>query len=110
LKVNRHFGGTSAGFQGTTRRYVPEDRNLHNDRCENLKSYICFLSFTLSLSSSVFLCFCVFHSFSMSFSVFYSKLIIFCWLYLYLSSFFVLVLFHCFSFRRGYRRTSYSVA
>jgi hypothetical protein len=24
----------------TTQRYIPEDRTLHNYRCENLKSYI----------------------------------------------------------------------
>jgi hypothetical protein len=24
---------------GTTRRYIPEDGNFHNYRCENLKSY-----------------------------------------------------------------------
>jgi hypothetical protein len=26
-------------FQRTTRRYILEDRNLYNHRCENLKSY-----------------------------------------------------------------------
>jgi hypothetical protein len=31
--------GTSDDFQGTTRHYAPEDRTLHNHRCENLKSY-----------------------------------------------------------------------
>jgi hypothetical protein len=30
----------SVDFQRTTRRYVPEDRTLHNHRRENLKSYI----------------------------------------------------------------------
>jgi hypothetical protein len=34
---------TSADIQRTTRRYIPEDRTLHNDRCENFKSYM-FLS------------------------------------------------------------------
>jgi hypothetical protein len=29
----------SVDFQQTTRRYIPEDRTLHNHRCENLKSY-----------------------------------------------------------------------
>jgi hypothetical protein len=29
----------SVGFQRTTRRYIPEDKTLHNHRCENLKSY-----------------------------------------------------------------------
>jgi hypothetical protein len=31
---------TSVDFQRTTWHNVPEDRNLHNHRCENLKSYI----------------------------------------------------------------------
>jgi hypothetical protein len=31
---------TSVDFQRTTRRYIPEDRILHNHRCENFKSYI----------------------------------------------------------------------
>jgi hypothetical protein len=35
---------TSADFQRTTRRYIPEDRTLHNDRCENPKSFIMLLS------------------------------------------------------------------
>jgi hypothetical protein len=26
-------------FQRTAQRYIPEDRTLHNRRCENLKSY-----------------------------------------------------------------------
>jgi hypothetical protein len=30
---------TSVDFQRTTRSYIPEDWNLHNHRCENLKSY-----------------------------------------------------------------------
>jgi hypothetical protein len=29
----------SADFQRTTHRCMPEDRTLHNHRCENLKSY-----------------------------------------------------------------------
>jgi hypothetical protein len=31
---------TSANFQRTTRRDVPQDRTLYNHRCENLKSYL----------------------------------------------------------------------
>jgi hypothetical protein len=31
---------TSVDTQRTTRRYIPEDRTLHNHRCENRKSYI----------------------------------------------------------------------
>jgi hypothetical protein len=27
-------------IQRTTQRYIPEDRTLHNHRCENLKSYM----------------------------------------------------------------------
>jgi hypothetical protein len=30
----------------TTRRYIPEDGDFHNYRCENLKSYIFFTSLT----------------------------------------------------------------
>jgi hypothetical protein len=29
----------SVDFQRTTRRYKPEDRNLHNHRCDNLNSH-----------------------------------------------------------------------
>jgi hypothetical protein len=29
-----------ADFQQTTRRHIPEDRTLHNYRCDNLKSYM----------------------------------------------------------------------
>jgi hypothetical protein len=31
---------TLVDFQGTTRRYIPENSTLHNHRCESLKSYI----------------------------------------------------------------------
>jgi hypothetical protein len=31
---------TSLVFEGTTRRYIPEDRLIRNYRCENLNSYI----------------------------------------------------------------------
>jgi hypothetical protein len=34
------FSETPIDFQRTTRGYIPEDRALHNYRCENLKSYI----------------------------------------------------------------------
>jgi hypothetical protein len=30
---------TSVDYQRTTRRYAPEDRTLHNHRCENIKFY-----------------------------------------------------------------------
>jgi hypothetical protein len=30
---------TSVDFQRTTRRYIPEDRTLHEHRCENRRSY-----------------------------------------------------------------------
>jgi hypothetical protein len=39
LKMETCSSETSAGFQRTTRRYTPEERTLHNHRCENLKSY-----------------------------------------------------------------------
>jgi hypothetical protein len=29
----------SLDFQRTTQRFIPEDKTLHNHRCENLKSY-----------------------------------------------------------------------
>jgi hypothetical protein len=64
LKANLHFGETcclylqgrrisqprnqheagSKHVQRTTRRYIPEDRTLHNFCCENLKSGVCFVS------------------------------------------------------------------
>jgi hypothetical protein len=31
---------TPVGFQRTKRRYIPEDKTLHNYRCENLTSFI----------------------------------------------------------------------
>jgi hypothetical protein len=31
---------TSVGFQQVTRRYIAEDRTLHNHCCENLKYYL----------------------------------------------------------------------
>jgi streptogramin lyase len=31
---------TSVDFQRTTRCCIPEDRTLHNHRCENLRSYV----------------------------------------------------------------------
>jgi hypothetical protein len=31
---------SSSDFQQTTRRYISEDWNLHNHRCENLKFYM----------------------------------------------------------------------
>jgi hypothetical protein len=34
---------TSISFQRTVRRYIQEDRNIYNHRCENLKSYIAYL-------------------------------------------------------------------
>jgi hypothetical protein len=35
----KNFSETYAGFQRNTRRYISEDRTLHNHSCENLKSY-----------------------------------------------------------------------
>jgi hypothetical protein len=43
---------TSVGFQRTIRRYIPEDRTLHNYGCENLKSFKgtdCYLSAEVSI-------------------------------------------------------------
>jgi hypothetical protein len=31
---------TCVGFERITRRYIPEESNLHNHNCENLKSYV----------------------------------------------------------------------
>jgi hypothetical protein len=36
---------TSVDTQRTTRRYIPEDRTIHNHCCENLKSYTEFRQF-----------------------------------------------------------------
>jgi hypothetical protein len=36
-RLRRCSSETSVNFQRTIRRYVPEDRTLHNHRCENLK-------------------------------------------------------------------------
>jgi hypothetical protein len=38
----RYSSETSADFQRTTRRCIPEHSTLHKHRCENLKSYICW--------------------------------------------------------------------
>jgi hypothetical protein len=43
---------TSADFQRTTRRYIPEDRTPHSRRCDNLKSYIWVANFVRSLFRS----------------------------------------------------------
>jgi hypothetical protein len=52
---------TSAGFQWTTKRYIPADGTLHNHHCENLKSYIGKNSLDLKeLTSSISpLIFCI---------------------------------------------------
>jgi hypothetical protein len=40
LKMEETYSSeTSVVFQRTTRRYIPEDRTPHNDRCENLRPY-----------------------------------------------------------------------
>jgi hypothetical protein len=44
-----YYSETSVSFQRNTWRYTPEDRTLHNYRCENLKSYMCI----------IFTCFCL---------------------------------------------------
>jgi hypothetical protein len=35
-----YSSGTSVDFQRTTWRYISEDITFHNQRCENLKSYL----------------------------------------------------------------------
>jgi hypothetical protein len=42
---------TSVNFKRTTRRYIPENRTLHNHRCEYLKSYtvMCLVYFLAKL-------------------------------------------------------------
>jgi hypothetical protein len=37
---------TSVDFQWTTRRYIPEDRSLHNHHCDNLRSYKSLSAYT----------------------------------------------------------------
>jgi hypothetical protein len=46
LKMEATCSSEASDFQLTTRRYIPEDRIIHNHRCENLKSYIwsCFVA------------------------------------------------------------------
>jgi hypothetical protein len=34
-----YYSETSVDFQRTTWRYIPEERTIHNHRCENLNSY-----------------------------------------------------------------------
>jgi hypothetical protein len=41
------FSETSTVFQQTTWHYIPEDSTLHNHRCENLKSYIHRIVYTV---------------------------------------------------------------
>jgi hypothetical protein len=41
---------TSIDFQRTARRYVPEDGTLHNDRCENLRSYNSYIKLQKSVT------------------------------------------------------------
>jgi hypothetical protein len=40
---------TSADFQGSTRHNIPEDRTLHNHRCENLNSHKLFFIFCAAM-------------------------------------------------------------
>jgi hypothetical protein len=50
----RHSSETSIDFQRTTRHYIPEDRNLYNHLCENLKSYM--PSLCLSECTCMYVC------------------------------------------------------
>jgi hypothetical protein len=44
LMIEAKFSSeASVDFQRTIRRYMPEDRTLRNNRCENLKCYIFFI-------------------------------------------------------------------
>jgi hypothetical protein len=44
LEVAQHFWVTrrlqQVGYQWATRRYIPEEVNLHYRRCENVKAYV----------------------------------------------------------------------
>jgi hypothetical protein len=42
--VGIYSSETLVDFERTTHRYVPEDSSLHNDGCENLKSYTTHLN------------------------------------------------------------------
>jgi hypothetical protein len=44
---------TSDAFQRITRRYIPEGVTLHNDRYENLKSYLLKKASTLNSCDEV---------------------------------------------------------
>jgi hypothetical protein len=56
---------TSVDFHRTARRYIAEDRNIHNNRCENLKSYTAEFSpqfpilFKVHFNIMPHLCLCV---------------------------------------------------
>jgi hypothetical protein len=41
-KYQHETGTKMVDFQRTPRRYILEDRILHNDRCENLTSYAAY--------------------------------------------------------------------
>jgi hypothetical protein len=41
---------TSANFYQATLRYNPEDSHLHNQRCENLKSYFVYYSHNIPIA------------------------------------------------------------
>jgi hypothetical protein len=45
---------TSVEFQHTTWLYIPEDKILHNQRCENLKFYKKEQSFSMQFKSLLF--------------------------------------------------------
>jgi hypothetical protein len=52
LKMEVTFSSeTSVDFQWTTRRYIPEDRSVHNHRCENGRWYMLLFSHLLALRS-----------------------------------------------------------
>jgi hypothetical protein len=63
----------STDFQRTTRRYIPEDRTLHNHRYENLKSYI-ILPLQLSQSVTDLFTFCLLRNMIISYNMYPSIL------------------------------------
>jgi hypothetical protein len=49
LKMEAKYSSEdSVDFQWNVRRYIAEDRTLHNLRCENLKSYFIILPIAVS--------------------------------------------------------------
>jgi hypothetical protein len=62
-------------FQHTTQHYIPEDRPLHNNLCENSKSFILFYTFNIYQTSFTMLVHCSKKNFHMIVSRYVYKLI-----------------------------------